>query len=196
MKRKSKILISLGLVLVAAAVLLEGYNIFMSLRGKMKSDNALQKLREIPINTQREKYPQYILDPNMEMPVEEIDGLKIIGTLNIPSLELELPVQNDWSLEKLQDTPCRYYGSAYLDNMVICAHNYYYHFGKFRRLSTGDSIVFMDNLQNVFEYKVTEVLLLNPFSVNEVKTGNPGLTLFTCTPGGTQRITVRCEKCS
>ena len=33
------------------------------------------------------EYPDYILNPEMEMPVKEIDGIDYIGTLKIPSFE-------------------------------------------------------------------------------------------------------------
>ena len=194
MKKKSKILISVGLILVIIALGITGYNIFATFRARTSSKKILQQLSETNVNTQTEKYPEYMLNPNMKMPVKNIDGVECVGMLYIPSLNLELPVQNEWSLDKLLRTPCRYYGSAYLNNMVICAHNYYYHFGKLRRLSVGDDIIFIDTEKNEFKYKVTEVLILDPYSTEEMKNGNCGLTLFTCTLGGRTRITVRCEK--
>lgn len=193
MKKKSKILISLGLIFVALAIGIIGYNLFATVRAKTDSEKILRQLSEINVSTQMKQYPEYMLNPNMKMPVRNIDGVECIGILYIPSLNLELPVQSEWSLDKLLRTPCRYYGSVYLNNMVICAHNYYYHFGRFTKLSIGDEVIFIDTEKNEFKYKVSDILILDPYSVEEMKNGNSGLTLFTCTLGGRTRITVRCE---
>lgn len=41
--------------------------------------------------------PDYMLCPDMEMPVKTIEGVDYIGILTIPALELELPVISEWS---------------------------------------------------------------------------------------------------
>ena len=194
MKKKSKALISVGLVFIIAALGIVGYNIFATMRAKITSENTLQQLSKVDVNSETKKYPEYMLNPHIKMPVKNIDGLECIGTLYIPSLNLEFPVQNEWSLDHLRYTPCRYYGSVYLNNMIICAHNFYYHFGRLKELSVGDEVIFIDTVKNEFKYKVSEVLVMDPYASKEMKTGNFGLTLFTCTLGGASRVTVRCEK--
>ena len=54
-----------------------------------------------------------------------------IGVLQIPSLDLTLPVISDWSYPALQIAPCRYEGSAYDGGMVIAGHNFDSHFGNY-----------------------------------------------------------------
>ncbi len=79
--------------------------------------------------------PDYQLDPEMEMPeiaLESAGGAACIGTLEIPSLDLTLPVMSEWSYPLLKLAPCRYAGSAYQGNLVIAAHNYKTHFRKIR----------------------------------------------------------------
>ncbi len=58
----------------------------------------------------------------------KIDGNYYIGVLTIPSLDLSLPVMEDWDDEKLKISPCRYAGSLYQKNLVIAGHNYQRHF--------------------------------------------------------------------
>lgn len=70
------------------------------------------------------------LDPAREMPVTTINGVEYLGTLEIPVLELELPIISQWSDSLLKIAPCRYQGSAYLDNMILAGHNYRAHFGR------------------------------------------------------------------
>ena len=91
-------------------------------------------------------------------------------------------------------SPCRYEGSIYLDNMVICGHNYSTHFGTLKELDAGDLVFFTDMDGNLFEYAVAETEILQPTAVEEMTSGNWDLTLFTCTVGGATRVTVRCLK--
>lgn len=138
--------------------------------------------------------PSYLLDPTMEMPVTEIDGHSYIGTLEIPVLELSLPVMDAWSYPNLKLSPCRYKGSAYLDDLIVAGHNYKTHFGHLYQLRAGDEVLFTDADGNLFSYTVAEVTKLGPRAVEEMETGDWDLTLFTCTVGGKARVTVRCTR--
>lgn len=212
--KKGNVFIIIGLLLIAAALLLTGYNVWDSHRAGQVTYEALEQLTPLinddpvpvegriavessaPVTSLIDEieYPDYILNPEMEMPTADIDGNDYIGILSIPVMELELPILSDWDYSKLKISPCRYTGSAYLDNMVICAHNYDIHFGYLKYLSYGDTITFTDVDGNVFKYKVIEVLTLQPTAIEEMITGDWDLTLFTCTIGGATRVTVRCEK--
>lgn len=131
----------------------------------------------------------------MQMSEIEIDGHRYVGFLSIPSLELDLPVMSEWSYPNMKTAPCRYWGSVYLDNMVICAHNYVNHFGRLGNVSIGDPVIFTDVDGNVFNYTVSELIQLNPNqTLNMVKGLDWDLTLFTCTTSGRQRLTVRCVR--
>ena len=204
--KKGSVWITAGLLLIAAALAIVAYNVWDSRRADKRAREALDKLEPLvaetvpmPDLTQVEditevEYPDYVLNPNMEMPVRNVDGYDYIGVLRIPVLELELPVMDDWDYSRLKEAPCRYEGSAYLNDLVIAAHNYEWHFGKIRDLSMGDTVVFTDMDGNEFVYSVLEIETLTPYSVEQMTTGDWDLTLFTCTVGGQSRVTVRCEK--
>ncbi len=138
--------------------------------------------------------PDYVRDPNMEMPAKEINGQTYIGVIDIPALELSLPVISEWSYPRLKIAPCRYQGSAYLDDLIIAAHNYQSHFGTLITLKIGDMVYFTDMNENVFAYKVIEMETLGGSDVDNMVSGDWDLTLFTCTVGGKTRVTVRCER--
>lgn len=108
-------------------------------------------------------------------------------------IDLKLPVLSEWSYLLLKKAPCRYSGSAYLDNLVIVAHNYRTHFGKLKELEVGTEVIFTDAAGNRFEYKVAAVEALTPQSVEDMTSGEWALSLFTCTLDGKSRVTVRCE---
>ena len=194
-----------GLLLIAAALLLTGFNLWDERRATDSAGKVLQELDSIcPEEPQAEnpetadpsevEIPDYILDPSREMPAVEIDGSVYIGVLTLPSLELELPVMETWSYPNLRIAPCRYSGSVYQDDMIIAAHNYRTHFGHLKELGTGDEVRFTDMEGNVFRYTVAELETLGKYDVDDMKSGDWDLTLFTCTYGGQSRVTVRCQR--
>ena len=131
-----------------------------------------------------------------EMATINIDGIDYIGTLEIPSQNLLLPVTSDWSMDKLKISPCRYSGSIYTDDFVICGHNYTKnrHFGVLKHVEIGDIIYFRTVNNETIEYKVIEAEILDPYDVYNMKNSDYDLTLFTCTYGGNERLTLRCNR--
>ena len=205
-KRKGTIWMIAGLLLLMAALSLTGYNVWTEHTAGIQADEVVNRLAEIipeeihstpsvsEISNPEIEYPYYVLNPDMDMPVEEIDGARYIGLLNIPRLSMELPIQSEWSYPNMKVSPCRYEGSVYLNNMVICGHNYSTHFGTLKDLEKGDLLTFTDMDGNVFWYQVMVIEILQPTAVEEMVSGDWDLTLFTCTIGGATRVTIRCEK--
>lgn len=194
MSKRTKLLIISGLLLLLAAAGLAIYNVLTDLGARAASNEVLSELVDsLPQKDgNTAAVPDYVLNPDMEMPTVSIDGVGYIGYLVIPSLELELPIASEWSYPQLRTSPCRYTGSAYLGSLVICGHNYSSHFGNLKNLKAGDSVLFTDADGNVLEYRVVSVEELRPMAVEEMKTGDWDLSLFTCTIGGRTRVTVRC----
>ena len=123
--KKGSIFIIIGLLLLVAALLLTCFNLYDQFRGERSVDNIMDKmiLKNREHSLQEGEIPDYILNPDMEMPVETIDGRDFIGTLEIPSLNLNLPIISQWSYGNLRVAPCRYDGSAYKNDMILAAHN-------------------------------------------------------------------------
>lgn len=136
--------------------------------------------------------PAFERFPDMEMPVNVVDGESYIGTVEIPSLGLRLPVISECSDPRLKKAPCRYSGSAYAEDLVIAGHNYQTHFGTLRQLQPGEEVLFTDAEGNVFRYEAAAMEQLKPRQVEEMTRSGYPLTLFTCAPGGRSRIAVRC----
>lgn len=194
--------VTAGALLLLAALGLTGYNLWDDARAASVSGESYAQLEEqIPkgtavwqgtVSPEEIRYPDYVLDPTREMPTLEIDGNEYIGTLELPSLELSLPVLSEWSYPNLKLGPCRYTGSAYLNDLVIAAHDYRAHFAKILSLNIGDAVVFTDTDGNIFSYSVSELEVLKPTAVEALQTGDWALSLFTCTPAGQHRVVVRC----
>ena len=190
-----------GLLLIAAALCRFIYN---EQEAELAAQTAEQALQEIADTTHVLEQPQeseiqpiipdYISDPTMEMPTVEVDGNFYIGVLEIPALELSLPIISEWNNTRLKQAPCRYQGSVYLDNLIIAGHNYKKHFGGLKNLQIGNTITFTDMNEHCFSYTVTALEELDGTAIESMESGDWDLTLFTCTIGGKKRVTVRCEK--
>lgn len=196
----------IGLLLITAALSLTGYNVWDERRAGNASEEILEQLsaeldEDAPVETEiaepdagEMEIPDYVLNPDMEMPTKEIDGRDYIGVLEIPALSLSLPVMSDWSYPKLKISPCRYSGSVYLDNLVIAGHSYQTHFGPMRNLTPGIDVWFTDMDGNVFEYIVEATEVLKPIEVEKMTDSGWDLTLFTCTFDRRSRFALRCTR--
>ena len=138
-------------------------------------------------------YFHYMPVGNEAAPEVELDGLSCIGTIEIPSLDIKLPVTSEFTYDLMKLAPCRYSGSVYKGNMVIAAHNSWFHFGRIHSLDPGSQVVFTDALGNHFEYRVVLIETLTPDSVEDMTSSDYPLTLFTCTLDAKNRVTVRCK---
>lgn len=187
-----------GSLMLLGAVLLAGFNLREQRLAEEASRSALERVDSLIGACEQadegEFIPDYLLNPWMEMPQMDIDGILYIGRISIPELELELPVITETTRSYLKKAPCRYTGSVYLDNMVIGAHNYDRHFGRIGDLGYGDLIEFTDMDGNHFIYEVADIEILQPDQVEDLCSGDWPLSLYTCTPGGRTRVTVRCAK--
>ena len=131
-----------------------------------------------------------------EMLTAKVDGYDCVGVLSVPVLELELPVLDNWDYEKLKIAPCRYFGTCSEPDFVIAAHNYESHFGRLSQLQAGDLILFTDISGNVHCYEVVLLETLPGNATAQMITSGFDLSLYTCTPGGASRVTVRCNAVS
>lgn len=130
----------------------------------------------------------------IEMATLTIDGYTYIGYLYIPEIGLELPVQSDGALELLKKSPGRYLGSIPGGDLIISGHNYKDHFGPLTRVSVGGRVIFIDVEGKEYDYVVTEILTVRGADSPKMISGSEqwDLTLFTCTRGGQNRLTLRC----
>ena len=126
-------ILTLGMLMLLSAAILTSLNFIEDGQAGEAAGNALEQLllaerdardaaRRASSETVSEESPAadsggltldpvYLNDntstPEGEMPVIEIDGYDYIGVLQIPSLDLTLPVISDWSYPALQIAPCR-----------------------------------------------------------------------------------------
>lgn len=193
-----------GALLVLSGAGLFTYNQYEALQAAKAVDQLMPELLTTIEQVQEESSSPEIGQsfPEISAPVDSqpkttaitIDGHDYIGYVSIPALSLELPVMEQWSYPKLKLSPCRYSGSAAGNDLVILAHNYDHHFGHIAELSSGDSVTFTDLTGSTTSYQVVALDILVPTAIEEMTCGEYDLTLFTCTYGGQNRVTIRCDR--
>ena len=104
-----------------------------------------------------------------------------------------MPVLTEWSYAKLKIAPCHYYGTYYETDFVIAAHNYQSHFGRLSQLKPKDLVLFTDASNTIHCYEVVLIETLPGNATEEMITSGFDLSLYTCTSGGSNRVTVRCN---
>ena len=198
--------ILLGICCLIASLGLIAYNRWEEENAQNASKAILQDVQEsildsaLDESTAEEGDPEgseeILADRPHDMLTIKVNGHDCIGILSIPVLELELPVLTEWSYAKLKVAPCQYFGSYYEKNFVIAAHNYQSHFGRLSALQPNDLILFTDVSGTVYCYEVVLLETLAPNATEEMITSGFDLSLYTCTPGGASRVTVRCNAIS
>lgn len=205
-KKAGIVLVTLGAVLIASALLLFLYNqheadmagqeaesLMSDLESWMEEQQAVPVTEVTAPTVQEETEPT---EPAMdsEMPVVRINGYAYVGYVEIPALELKLPVLSEWNYDRLQIAPCRQHGSSRTDDLVIAAHNYRTHFGRLKELSEGDTVIFTDMDGIVNSYSIAKIDTVDPYDVDSVLNSDFDLVLYTCTVGGKTRVTVFCNR--
>lgn len=216
------LLMTAGVLFLLAALVLTGYNLWDEKNAAQTSGQALEQLLEVipsqlpqteeggeespeetdelaqtpilPLPSAGEvEIPDHILNPEMELPEQSVNGESYIGVLEIPALGLRLPIISQWSDRALKSAPCRYAGSPYTEDLIIAGHNYRSHFADLKSLPEDSPVYFTDLDGNRFPYRVVLIETLASTDVEEMESGDWALTLFTCTSGGQHRVAVRCR---
>lgn len=207
---KGKVFMTMGLLLIGASIALIVYNIWDDKRAGDLSNQVLEQIAYVkkePVEDPdmdpgqepiEETIPDYILNPFMEMPTRTIDENQYIGVIDLPTIELSLPIMSDLSASKLKISPNRYKGSVYTDDIIIAGHNYRSHFGGLAKISPGEELIFTDIDGNQFHYIVDKIEIIKDVDIEGMESGEWDLTLFTCTYDGTvgseDRLTIRGKK--
>lgn len=187
-KITSKFFILIGVICIVIASIISGDNFYKDYKARKLSLEALKVIEE-QVNIDKFNYKG-----EGRMTTIDIDKNKYIGILKIPKLSMALPIQNDWSYEKLNISPCRYVGSVNDDSMVLMGHNYKSQFSSIKKLSLGDEVIFVDAEGVEYVYFVKEKDTIHKNNVDEMISKEWDLTLFTCDYTRVNRTTIRCER--
>lgn len=189
-RRKGTWFFVAGGLMLAAALALVLYNRWDAGRAKKAAEKTVIQLQEdLP-----EERKQGAEEPAAQLKTVTVDGIEYIGIIEIPSLNLSLPVASSFSYSSLRVSPCLYAGSCYSNDMVIAGHDYASHFGSLKWAEDGADVYFTTVDGKVFHYQADSKEIYKPTQVQEMISGDWDLTLFTCTISGRERMALRCVK--
>lgn len=124
----------------------------------------------------------------------------LIGTIEIPKLNLYYPFFSSLNDECLQIYPCRFFGDMppKNGNLCIAGHNYEndLFFSRIPTLNLDDEIIITNNSNQSFSYYVSDIYEVseNDFSpITIYNQENKQLTLITCNNLNKNRIIVKCD---
>ena len=141
------------------------------------------------------------LDKTIQKIIDATGKEGVIGLIEIPKYEVELPIIGKWSYKLLKISICRYKGPDPNEegNLVLIGHNYKSgaHFGDLSELTVGSEL-FLTNTKTGerVRYEVYQIKHIAPDAFSALKSyhGTAGLTLMTCRNNGTNRLLIRCEQ--
>ena len=218
----------LAVLLAAAGICVMLWPVFTGQRLQADTDAAVQEFL-VERNEPEQQYPELLAELqayNQRIYTEKQSGLvdlkaceepaadltaygiedEIIGVLEIPTMELTMPVYlgaSDAHLAAgaavLGNTSAPIGGNS--TNCVIAGHRGWRGADYFRhidRLQIGDTVT-LTNLWETLTYTVADIQIIQPHEVDKIKIqqGRDLLTLLTCHPyasGGRQRYVVCCER--
>lgn len=192
-------MLCIGIAAVIAAIGFLIHGMWNDYTARINSEATVQLLNEQIADNQREyegrdaKNTQEYLESIPEL--IEINGEFYIGVLRIPALALELPVNNNWSSERLRSSPCRHSGDL-TSSLVVVAHNFRSQFGRLGRLSSGDKLLITDGAGNEHWYNIESVAAIRGTNIAPMIDESYDLTLFTCTLDRQHRTVVRSNRIS
>ncbi len=178
-------ILALGAVLILSALLLFSQNEQESEEAGRRSD---ELLTQVQAQISGESLPDVQEQP--QDPLALANGYEAIGILDLPDLELTLPVLADWDDARLKAAPCRHFGSIEGGDLVIAGHNYQRHFAYLKNMKVGAQVTFTDMEGNVHPFVLDHMSTVKGTDVNAVKNSGFPLVLYTCDYTGEARITL------
>ncbi len=136
---------------------------------------------------------------------EEIDieynGYKVVGTINIPKINLEYPILEATTNETLKLSVTKFWGEKInqVGNFCIAGHNNYdgTMFGKNKQLEIGDTINLTDLKGSTKTYAVYNKYVTDPNDISVIEVNEFGtreLTLITCSNGSSERLIIKARE--
>ena len=100
---RKQVLKHIGCICVVLALGLTLFNVYDTFRARKSEEDILAVY-----NLKNDLDPDIWIDPDMDMPEVELDGLSSIGTIEITSLDIKLQVTSEFTYDLMLLAPCRY----------------------------------------------------------------------------------------
>ena len=131
----------------------------------------------------------------------EYKGFSVIAKLEIPKINLETYVLENYSVQALTVSVTKFYGGEpnEIGNFCISGHNYVVKnmFHNLKKLDVNDEIFLTDLKNRTYKYKIYKketVLPKETECLSQITNGRIELTLITCTADSSKRIILKAVK--
>ena len=105
-----------------------------------------------------------------------IDGVDLIGILEMPRYASTEPIRGDWG--RLTDGPCRFSGSVYDRTIVVGATSQAGQYDFYRDISVGDAVYFTDVEGHRYSYEIVDMRYASHADKDSLSQVDADLTLF------------------
>ena len=203
-QKRGCVLVLMGLVMVLIAM---GMHLMQERQDQLAGENVRALLAQMELSrrsytgnaqTENGKQSEQKTDETSaeaaKMPSQTYLGYSVIGIVRVPAVGIELPVLSDWSYDLLDIAPCRYSGSIETQDLILLGHNYKSHFTPLHQAAVGDTVELEDINGITYHYVIEEIEYLYK-NEGERLPSSYALSIFTCTPGGQNRLVLRCSQC-
>lgn len=199
MKSKEMLIYKILLVLLIIAALVIGGIIFYKQYNDQVYDKENKEIAELFHKQEQENSK----DDNKEKRKIDLEykGLKVIGLIEIPIIDLEYPILDKTTKLAMRTSISRFSGGAINEygNVSLAGHNNYSGtmFGKNKNLKLGDKVLLTDLSGKTIEYEIYDIFVTNPNDTTILETKDKTkreVTLITCKNGRSERLIIKARE--
>lgn len=115
---------------------------------------------------------------NVPVGYVEIDGIDVIGLLELPGRGIKLPVSAEWDRSEQSFRPARFMGSVYDGTLIVGGRSEDGNFDFIDQLDAGEELTFTDMTGRVFRYTVHKIRHADNARAETLADTESALTLF------------------
>lgn len=165
----------------------------VSTQNSSTQNNVEKETNEITQQTTKQ-YPK-------EQVIDKYKGYTVAAKLEIPKIQLETYVLQNYSIEALNISVTKFWGANpnEIGNFCVAGHNFKNRnmFRNLKNLQTGDILFISDNKIGRIEYEIYDIYKVKPDDIScltQETGGRREVTLITCTNDSKQRIIVKAKE--
>ena len=171
----SVLLVTLGILLLAAAAALLGMRLTREKQGAADIPS-LVEIIEAALPERSAGVMENRADSTMA--AVEIDGIDVIGLLELPGRGIKLPVGAEWDSSQQGFRPAKFSGSVYDGTLIVGGSSEAGNFDFADQLDAGEEVTFTDMTGRIFRYTVRKISHADNARADTLAGAEDMLTLF------------------
>ena len=190
-RKFTRILLVLGVLLILGALLITVVPVVSGKIASSKNDGVLETVYSLIPEVRSGTFDDRV---DVDMPSLEVDGEDYVGIIEIPMLEVHLPIRARWDSGKVSRSPCRFAGSIYDGSLIVGGSDHEDQFDFAKTISIGDAVFVTDMTGSRYTYKVTWVELTDDVSAENLASREADLVLFVRDSYSLEYAVITCDR--